>query len=563
MDFIFGKNAGIGTSKAHWAWKFLFGAVVLAYCLAYSPYGINETDGGFITGLAWQVLSGKTLYDEVIYVRPPLTVWWRALEMSLLPEHGAVLWERWIFYLKVGAYSWLGASVLAVGERRWMLATLGFVVSAHCYPPMAWHTVDGILFAVWGVWFWSKVSVGWGAALAGIAIAASLLCKQSFYPMAVVFLWMLLLDKRWGRLGWGVAAFCLVFLCFFAYLKHNDLLLNYLQWTGGAASGSQAFQHGLLDYFRVKPILALASLACLPAVVWYFWKEKNLRLAKRAWLLWLFFLGAFYAYELLSERRFVAPFAQSRLLFWVGVVYVLWPVVNFAKARGASVSIRMNAGAFFAALSTPLLALLAVSWCASVSWGYNLPILFAVPWVFAAMDISRLLWTKSHPVCDGSWHRHWPGVVVLLALLGCFRLAYEFVYRDGRRGEMTAHFGDVFPALHGIYTTQEKMLLYRDLKNLAVRYPNFKTLPAFPQANFLTRTRPPLPLDWVVEREMGQNNALVLRNLKENEPVLFVEKKYADKIKSDPEMRLTHEVMDKGVRLEETLYFWVLSLKSR
>ncbi|MBC7777904.1 MAG: hypothetical protein H7246_20895, partial [Phycisphaerae bacterium] len=146
------------TSKV--LWKLLFFSIVAGYCLYYAPFGVNETDGGFLTGLGWQVLNGKVLYLDIIYVRPPLPVWLRALELQILPEHFAVLGERWVFYGKVALYSWLGAAV-AVGSssRQWQLAVLGFVVSAHCYPPMAWHTVDGILFAVLAAFFVSSGSM--------------------------------------------------------------------------------------------------------------------------------------------------------------------------------------------------------------------------------------------------------------------------------------------------------------------------------------------------------------------------------------------------------------------
>ncbi|MEO6037351.1 MAG: hypothetical protein ABIQ93_02990, partial [Saprospiraceae bacterium] len=164
------------------AWPFLFFAVVIGYCLAYAPYGINETDGGFLTGLAWQVLQGKVLYRDLLYVRPPLPVWLRALELHLLPETWAILGERWIFYLKLATYSWLAAATLTAGRNRWQLATLAFIVSVHCYPAAAWHTVDGIFFAVLATWLLFKVPGPWGAMAAGLALVAALLCKQSFYP---------------------------------------------------------------------------------------------------------------------------------------------------------------------------------------------------------------------------------------------------------------------------------------------------------------------------------------------------------------------------------------------
>ncbi|MFN0034898.1 MAG: hypothetical protein ACKVUS_07525, partial [Saprospiraceae bacterium] len=313
-------------------YQFLFFALVGGYCLCYAPFGLNETDGGFLSGLAWQVLNGKVLYQDIVYVRPPLPVWLRALELQCLPEHFAVLGERWIFYTKVALYSWLGAAVLAPrsvgGERRWQLAVLGFVVSAHSYPPMAWHTVDGILFAVVAAYFAvNRSSLPWrGAggevAWAGIAggfFFGALLCKQSFYPLLPLFAVFLFFGKenRWRKMAWFFGAFALCSALFFHYLNQKNILSNFLQMTGGAASGGQAFQHGVLDYFRITPALALPSLVLLAPVVWWFWKGKNAKLALGAWLLWLFALVASYAAITWWHQEHTAPIAQSRMMFWV------------------------------------------------------------------------------------------------------------------------------------------------------------------------------------------------------------------------------------------------------
>ena len=99
-------------------WMFLFFAVLSGYALYYAPYGIDESDGGFMTGLAWQWLSGKALYSELLYARPPLPVWLRAATLCILPDQWAILGERWVFYAQVGLYSWLGASLLAQGAQR-------------------------------------------------------------------------------------------------------------------------------------------------------------------------------------------------------------------------------------------------------------------------------------------------------------------------------------------------------------------------------------------------------------------------------------------------------------
>ena len=523
-------------------WILLFFAVVGLYGLMYAPYGLNETDGGFLTGLAWQVLNGKVLYADLIYVRPPLPVWLRALELQLLPADWTILGERWIFYLKMALYTWLAAAILTKGPARWQLATFAFVVSAHCYPAAAWHTIDGILFSVLSAWLLFKVPGRWTPVLAGIALFAALLCKQSFYPLAVFGLVAAFFSPLRLRAVAGLLIGLLaVSTLFISYLYQNNLLTGFLRLTGAAASGGQAWQHGVMDYFRVQPVLALLTVVLLGLVIWT-WKTGKLRMANLIWATWLAALISSYVFAVWRNQDFTPPFAQARLLFWLAGAYFLLQISRNPQDQ-----------------TVPAFGLLlAISWCSSVSWGYNLPILFTVPGVWAFTEISR--WLPAQAALNGGLKMmKWASFLTLAALLGAFRYGYEFVYRDGRRSAMTENMGQIFPALHGIYSDGETAALYRELRDLSAKYgPNFKTLPAFPQANFLTRTVPPLPLDWVVKREMNADSALVMTDLQQKNPVLLLEKRYLPAIETDPELTLVRAVLHTAERLEETPHFLVL-----
>jgi len=533
-------------------WPWLFFAIVAAYCLLYAPFGINETDGGFLSGLAWQVLCGKTLYADIVYVRPPLPVWLRALELYLLPEHLAVLGERWIFYLKVAAYSWLGAAVLAQGAYRWQLAAFAFVLSVHCYPPAAWHTTDGLLFGALAIWCGSNVA-GWrGGFFSGLFLVATLLCKQSFYPMALLLALPLpprtpnVTEAHRGpenterRGGISAGAFLLGAGAFAAYLFSQNLLDPYWAMTTSATSSGQALQHGVLDYFRIQPVLAGLTVLLLAPAGWFWWKKKHRQITFGLWVLWLAVLAGSYAWAIAERQEFTAPFAQTRLLFWVAVGYGAWQHHSQLKTQHSK-----------------LLPALALCWCASVSWGYNLPVLFAVPWAYTALEISRTLFAAAFPQKRAGWWR----IAAFFALLVLFRWGYAWVYRDGPRAAMTEHLGDIFPKISGIYSSPETAALYRDLADLTRRYgPNIKTLPAFPQANFLTGTRPPLPLDWVVEREMGAGRTLVEAEQARTPIIFLVEKTFAEKLQNDPEMALANRIFTNGKVVEETQFFWVLGV---
>lgn len=526
-------------------WKCLFFGLILCYCLFYAPFGVNETDGGFLTGLAWQVLNGKILYRDIIYVRPPLPVWMRALEIGSLPEQLGVIGERWIFYLKLGLYSWLAASLLYSDKSRWILATFGFVVSAHCYPAMAWHTVDGILFAVLAVFLFFKSKAGlqgvFFAGLSGIALFAALLCKQSFYPLAFILpLAFIIVKRREGLLS--LAGLSLATGVFAAYLYRNNLLQAFLKMTNGSTDQGQGFEHAVLDYFRITPELALPSVVLLGLVLWLYRKNQWAEWPLRIWVLWLFALVFSFAAVTWMRQEHTAPFAQSRALFWVAVLMILqqlWQIKGF-----------------YSKLNNPkpviALLLLSITWCAAISWGYSLPILFATPWVWAAMECTAQLQSKSgvyHPVLR---------LLLLSVLLLTFRLGFEFIYRDGKRSDMTENMGLIFPKLSGIYSDQETAARYRDLKLLAEKYGQvFTVLPAFPQAHYLTNTAPPLPLDWVVNRETNGDNELIFKNFGTKKPVVFFEKNYLSKLQTDPELSVSRSIFESTTLLEETPYFMI------
>ncbi len=524
-----------------YVWPSVLLLLVLAYLWFYGTIGVNETDGGFLTGLAWQLLSGKTLYADVVYVRPPLPVWQRAFELMLLPEAWAVLGERLIFYLKVAAYSALGAFILLpTHPGRWPIVLFAFVLSAHHYPAMAWHTVDGLLWGALGLWVLFRHPTRWSGIVAGILLAASMGCKQSFYPMGVIGIGVAAWLHSWryaSQVGLGLA---LGWAALAVYLQAFGLWDGFWQMTTGATSFAQAVQHGCIDYFRIRPAVVLLSVPCLAAAWWLGVHQPYSLWALRIWVAWWFVLGATYLWTVFMRQEFTVPFAQLRLLFWVANAYALWQ-----WHRRAWSSRRL---AHYAAL-------VSLSWCAAVSWGYNLPILFSVPWTFALWDATQRLCSPKHVLL---WQ---VGLSTFVGLLAVFAVSGEWVYRDGKRSDMTMPLGDIFPALRGIYSTPQKAALYADLARLMQRYgPEATVLPAFPQANFLTRTRPPLPLDWVVLREMGRYANFIEAEAKRRKPVFFLEKTALPALDSDAELALVKQLHDQGKVLEETPFFRVFCL---
>jgi hypothetical protein len=563
---------------------FLYSLLVLCYAWLYAPYGINETDGGFLTGLAWQVLSGKVLYQDIIYVRPPLPVWSRVAELQLLPENWGILGERCIFYLKTALYCWWGAALLcknepgepnnahpllsAVRVAQLPLAVLGFMVSVHNYPPMAWHTVDGIFWAVLSVYaavFGSKnaKTAQAGVFIAGILLTAALCCKQSFYPLVVLPVVLPFTHLRHRLLYAGGSLLTVVL--FYLWLQQNSILENYFAMTNGAADKGQALQHGILDYFRIKPALLAISLPVLSGVGIALWRthitHRLAAIAFSAWVIWLLALPATYIFSIYNAQDTVPPFAQARLLFWVAAGYLLLMAITDWQKSPKRIT-------FLGASTRILTALLLISWCSAISWGYNLPILFAIPGIYAVLAISQLLFQKNKTALSNSsvWTKIYSWAYKngqMIAIVGCFFVffyGYQFIYRDGRRGEMKWHLGAIFPKLTGIYSDSITAERYRELKELVAQHgPVFATLPSFTQSHYLTSTVPPLPLDWVVLREIGPFRLNLQDAAKKIRPVYIVEKSFRKKLQEhDPQLYFVREIMEAGTIQAETTHFFLI-----
>jgi hypothetical protein len=522
-------------------WFGFFVVLVLFYGLLYAPYGINETDGGFLTGLAWQLASGKTLYSEVLYVRPPVPVWLHRMELALLPENWAILGERWIFYLKIALYSSLGAGIWFSGTRRWQLAALAFVLSVHAYPAASWHTVDGILMAVFALYFFAKKQTGW-ILTGGLFLAWSILSKQSFYPLIILPLLLLPMLKQKGLLAsyFGLMlgfASCLIPIYWMGTLDDFWLL------SRASAGAGAAVQHGLVDYLHIHPVVlaGFAVLGFLPLRSRFFDRDKHPKLSFLSWLAFLGLLVLSFIWQLHSRQDFTLPFAQTRMLFLFSAGYLVWAVWKKHWS--------MERACLFAAL-------LAIDWCSAISWGYNLPILFFLPLLIPVWELSTVLWNRTE------WQMN-SGIfpmLTVLAFVSLFRYAYSFVYRDGLRSEMHAELGAVYPKLSGIISNKNTFDLYRDLRDLQVLYPNSIVLPHFPLADYLADKKPILALDWVVKREMGGREALVYKQLLENKPVILIETSWLTDIETEPEYELVREVIAQYNKMEQTAYFTVYKM---
>jgi hypothetical protein len=480
-------------------------ATTLTLGLAYGRHGLHGADGGFITALAWRIHLGQVPYRDFIYIRPPLSPLLHALTQGLLPAGYEMIGERFLFYFFVAAYSWISTAVLdrlwglrERGLRPWALALLFVAGSVGNFPPMPWHTVDGILFGAIAILALSCGTGPFSLVLGALAVLLACLCKQSFFFMApLATAYVAIVRGRRELLRFAGALAALAAACV-AGLAYAGVLAEFSAQLSGQTRARSLLHAGVFSYFRhYYPSLALGLLGYVVIDRVRLWRSG--RGVRAAWLPYAVLgsmIGGAALYGL-ARQRFQTPLHNwHAFLFLVTLVGLLYG----RGARGKP--------------AWTLALMLGLAWCGSLSWGYPSPALYSAPLLFGALLYAQTyLGTRPGPLS-----------LYLLALALTAQLAgYQFPYREPARAELSWQLGEVFEKLDGIHVTRETERTYRELARLRAQYgPTFAVLPDMPLAHYLTGTMPSLPVDWAVNSESNDRADRLIGELERARPVVFL-----------------------------------------
>jgi len=474
----------------------------------YAPFGFSGLDEGFLTALAWRVVSGEIPYRDFIYIRPPGSVLLHALPLLLVPDPYVVIAERYLLFLVVAAYSWIAAAVLdhgfelpAMGVPRWALALAGFALSLQGFPPMPWHTVDGLLFSALGIWALTCMpgAVGVGAGMVGLALAAS--CKQSFVfllPLALAHVALV----RGARAFWvGAAVIAATGATAAGVAVRLGMLVPALEQIGGSASPVSLLYAGVVAYVKGPASLAAGLVVCglVAAAAWRAVARARIPGPVLAYGALAAVIGLQIA-SVLRARSFQQPVLNfpGLLLVASAASLLLWPA-------GRSRAARLDAA-----------LLLAAAWCASLSWGYPTPLLFATPLVFG------VVWGAWRAL--GAAPRALTWTVAALAL-AAQAAAYAYPYREEPRARLDRDLGAVYARLAGVHSGPRQFDKLTELRDLQDTYgEGLVVLPGMPLLSYLDGELPRLPVDWARNAEVGPAQQRVIAALERERPAVLIER---------------------------------------
>lgn len=227
-------------------------------------FGIEFTDSGFIQGISWAIYSGGTLYEDIDYVRPPLSPFiWQTVFLTGLTDGLEVLFRSLVTLEKALTAFFVGAICRRCGLARNIAVFIGiisFIFLVHHLPAMPWHTVDGLFFVVFAIFLFSHQKVH--LALISGLIAAG--CKQSFYFFPPLLLLIILLDRR-HRSAKSLALILLTHAVAAAVFFSLFNVTGMLDTKGSDQSIDTLIKVAILPYFKIQwwhiPSIVLALLA--------------------------------------------------------------------------------------------------------------------------------------------------------------------------------------------------------------------------------------------------------------------------------------------------------------
>jgi hypothetical protein len=534
--------------------RFLAGAWLLLPLVCHFQFswiGFNLTDDGWLQAIARRMLNGEFPHRDFIFVRPAFSALLQVPLVWLGGDHTIWLSRLW-GWLTIGGVAWWWSGWAQPGATPWSvrypLYAAAFFLTAHVFPVMAWHSIDGLLLCTAAIWFAARGTVG-GLRAAFVCAGLAALCRQNFAIFGPLLLLAITDPRKWRAMFW----IALPPLLYLAATLGAGCLPDFLQQVSspGGAFRSVAWQRYIdtPGFLWAIPGGALAGWLIHRATAWQRGVGAALALLGPA------LAGGYAARELWQGPATFHEAAYGLFGFAGGLV-----LAAARHGRGLAAADRL-----------PLVAGLGLAWVTAISIGWNSPAL-------AAGVLLIVIWRAAHQLQATPEPATGPGgALTALAVLVVVGFSFHharhlYPYRDAPLAELSHEAGPVFPGAAGLRTNIRTFAMLVDLRQQLDRYEADGTPHALltdgaavwirsPQRN-------PLPCEWPQVTELGYSDRLTdlvkdaIRRLPAHTRILVQRYEMADlhrdltPVPADQDFyRLQNWVRAHGRRVGQTQFF--------
>ena len=447
--------------------------IAFIFCLSlcchfiFSKYGFNPTDEGFVLSSSNRILHGQIPHIDFSSLRPLGYAYLHIPEL-LISKKYMFLVSRYVFWFEqvLIAFLWVRfvqqyLGVFQNAAFQYILMFMCLVFNVHYFPVAVLHTIDGLLFAVAGLFLLQKKPLVLNL-IGTLFIGFSVLCKQGFIimiPAAFILFW----NKRITLLLSFLPVLVYVVIL---YLKGGATDLK-LQLTGHTEIVDIGFKSYLFNQFFWLGIIAVIIIRRFKFfhIYWFF-----------QLILLCFLLVRFHYYG--KVLFFYSGLLTAEIL--IALINFKIPLYSMEPDKVYFENEEMSGTYHYAIYSGIIIRLaictLAIMWCVSISIGYNTPALFLGGyWTFVALVFNLTTDAKSmHP-------SNYIALILIASIFIYVRL--HFIYRDNASSELTYQLGELTEGTSGIYTNKNTYDLIKEIAKIkkqqadkAVFLPDFTAL---------------------------------------------------------------------------------------
>jgi hypothetical protein len=466
--------------------SWVFAVSLVSHCL-YSPLGFNPTDDGFTLAYSQRIINGEFPHRDFITIRPALSPLLHTPEVLIGGNHTYML-SRFIFFLQISMISWISTSYInkQLGKPfnyayLCIFGLLSFTLCCHTFPPMAWHTIDGLFLCILGTHLNAYLKPK-HKYLSYIFFGSACLCKQSFIFICPIAL-LILGDWKQARN---------IFSSFLPLILYIAIIVT----SGGAndAWNQMGSQTGFYEV-AIKPYIKLRTISGIifGVILTYYLRRSSLPNSNKESIISIAILCLSITYTIYNQT--LNNSLKSSFLL-PGIVAGIATYISIKDKTLSSNDLKTG------------LIIILISWSCSLSIGYNSPVFGSGLLITYTIAITFKLLP-----CNLEKLKAITSTIIALTSITSFHyIRTNHIYRDMPAIHLSSKLDAVLPGGENILTNEITNAFLNELDSFINEVNesglDFAIIPSVAGYWVNSAQRNPIPIDWPQGTEL---NSTVLK----------------------------------------------------